>query len=151
VADHYNLVVIGRHPVSSLGRRLAASTATSVLEQSHTTIAVVPEAAVVDDAIVLRTEPYSTLGTYAPGSLVAFEVDWIDYERHLGWSVLARGRAHAITDPGEVKALFDRWPPRPWADGARSLFLRLPWDELSGVRLGRGWTARNESPVSRRV
>ncbi len=106
---------------------------------------------VVDDAIVLRTEPYSTLGTYAPGSLVAFEVDWIDYERHLGWSVLARGRAHAITDPGEVKALFDRWPPRPWADGARSLFLRLPWDELSGVRLGRGWTARNESPVSRRV
>ncbi len=106
---------------------------------------------VVDDAIIIRTTPYSVLGTYAPGSLAAFEVDWFDYERHLGWSVLARGRAHAITDPGEVKSIYDTWPPRPWADGPRSLFLRLPWVELTGVRLGGGWTTRNEAPVRRSV
>ncbi len=106
---------------------------------------------VVDDSIVIRTAPYSLLGTYGPGSLVAFEVDWIDYERHLGWSVLARGTAHAITDPAEVLHIYDTWPPRPWADGPRSLFIRLPWVELSGVRLGGGWTAGNESPVRRKV
>ena len=82
---------------------------------------------------------------------MAFEVDWIDYERHLGWSVLARGTAHAITDPAEVQHIYDTWPPRPWADGPRSLFIRLPWVELSGVRLGGGWTAGNEAPVRRKV
>jgi nucleotide-binding universal stress UspA family protein len=44
IADHYNLVVTGRHPVGSLSRRLATTTATSVLERSRTVIAVVPEA-----------------------------------------------------------------------------------------------------------
>ena len=39
---------------------------------------------VVDDAIIIRTTPYSVLGTYAPGSLAALEVDWFDHERHLG-------------------------------------------------------------------
>jgi hypothetical protein len=106
---------------------------------------------VVDDQIVIRTAPHSMLGTYGPGSLVAFEVDRIDYERHLGWSVLARGRAHAVTDQAVIKRIYGTWPPRPWADGPRSLFLGLPWDELTGVRLGRGWTDRNESPVRRRV
>lgn len=106
---------------------------------------------VVDDAIVIRTTPYSLLGTYAPGSLVAFEVDLFDYDRHVGWSVLVRGRAHAVTDPADVKSIDGRWPPRPWASGLRSLFLRLPWDELSGVQLGGGWNARNETPVRRQV
>ncbi len=45
VADRYNLVVIGRHPVESLARRVASATATSVLERCHTIVAVVPEAA----------------------------------------------------------------------------------------------------------
>ena len=106
---------------------------------------------VVDDEIIIRTAPYSMLGTYGPGSLVAFEVDCIDYQRHLGWSVLARGRAHQVTDPDAVMKVNDRWPPRPWADGPRSLLIRLPWDELSGVRLGRGWTSHNEMPVRRTV
>jgi hypothetical protein len=80
---------------------------------------------------------------------VAFEVDWFDYERHLGWSVLARGRAHQVTDPDAIKKVYDKWPPRPWADGPRNLLIRLPWDDLSGVRLGRGWTSHNEMPVRR--
>ena len=106
---------------------------------------------VMNDEILIRTAPYSLLGTYGPGSLVAFEVDWIDYERHLGWSVLARGHAHAITDPVAVRKIYEGWPPRPWADGSRPLFLRLPWEELSGVRLGGGWTPGNEAPVRRKV
>lgn len=42
-ADRHNLVVIGRHPVASLARRVSTTTATSVLERCHTTVAVVPE------------------------------------------------------------------------------------------------------------
>jgi nucleotide-binding universal stress UspA family protein len=43
VADRHNLVVVGRHPVGSLARRMSAATATSVLERCHTAVAVVPE------------------------------------------------------------------------------------------------------------
>jgi nucleotide-binding universal stress UspA family protein len=43
VADRYDLVVLGRHPVDSLTRRLTGAVATAVLERSRTTIAVVPQ------------------------------------------------------------------------------------------------------------
>lgn len=45
IADSHNLVVVGRHPMESVGRRLSAVVATAVLERSHTHVAVVPEAA----------------------------------------------------------------------------------------------------------
>ncbi len=106
---------------------------------------------VVDHAIVIRTAPYSLLGTYGPGSPVAFEVDSFDYERHLGWSVLARGHAHAVTGSDDIRHIEETWPPRPWAYGPRTLLLELPWAELSGVRLGEGWTVGNEMPVRRRT
>jgi nucleotide-binding universal stress UspA family protein len=43
-ADHHDLVVVGRHPAESIGRRVAGTVATAVLERSHTNVAVVPEA-----------------------------------------------------------------------------------------------------------
>ena len=46
--------------------------------------------AVVDEAIIFRTTPHSVLGSVASSSLVAFQVDSLDYEYHRGWSVLAR-------------------------------------------------------------
>lgn len=45
VADRYDLVVLGRHPIDSVGRHLSGAVATAVLERSHTHVAVVPEAA----------------------------------------------------------------------------------------------------------
>jgi nitroimidazol reductase NimA-like FMN-containing flavoprotein (pyridoxamine 5'-phosphate oxidase superfamily) len=104
---------------------------------------------VVDDAIVFRTSPYSLLGTYGRNAQLAFEVDHFDYPGHRGWSVVARGRGDTITNPQEIRHVTDQWPPRPWADGNRSLFFRLPWTDLSGRRLGGGWTQDNESPVRR--
>ncbi|PWN03326.1 hypothetical protein DJ010_09460 [Nocardioides silvaticus] len=44
IADRYDLVVIGRHPIDSVGRHLSGAIATAVLERSHTHVAVVPEA-----------------------------------------------------------------------------------------------------------
>ena len=50
-----------------------------------------------------------------------------------------------------IQQLRDEWEPRPWADGARNLYFKLAWSELSGRRLGSGWTSENETPVQRLV
>lgn len=91
---------------------------------------------VVDDAIIVRTSPYSLLGTYGRDSTLAFEIDQFDHEYHRGWSVVARGRAEFVTDAAELDHIRDVWQPHPWAAGARQMHLRLRWQELSGRRLG---------------
>ena len=39
---HWNLIVVGRHPTDSVGRKLSATVATAVIEHARTTVAVVP-------------------------------------------------------------------------------------------------------------
>jgi nitroimidazol reductase NimA-like FMN-containing flavoprotein (pyridoxamine 5'-phosphate oxidase superfamily) len=88
------------------------------------------------DAIVFRTAPYSELSTYGWDTDLAFEVDDLDYETHQGWSVVAVGRAHVVSDLDEVQRIRREWEPRPWAPGTRNLYVALVWRELTGVRLG---------------
>lgn len=52
IADRHDLVVLGRRPLGATGPHLAAHAATSVLERSHTPVAVVPEAARVGQTTV---------------------------------------------------------------------------------------------------
>lgn len=106
---------------------------------------------VVDEAIFFRTTPDSVLGTYAVNSPVAFQVDNFDYEYHRGWSVMAIGRGQAVEEPDEVVHIRAVWEPRPWAAGDRQLYVRLPWEELSGRQLGSGWDPMRELPVRRTV
>jgi nitroimidazol reductase NimA-like FMN-containing flavoprotein (pyridoxamine 5'-phosphate oxidase superfamily) len=96
---------------------------------------------VVDDAVVMRTLPYSLLATHGRGAVVAFEVDHVDHEHQRGWSVVARGTAEMVDDPDLLAHIEATLPPRPWAAGNRNLVLRLVWDELTGRKLGTGWTA----------
>ena len=105
--------------------------------------------AVSGDAIVLRTTPYSLLGSHAKGTVLALEVDQFDYEYQRGWSVVARGRAEAIVDADQLDAVRRSWQPATWATGRRSLFLRLRWTELTGRRLGQGWDLMSSLPVHR--
>jgi nitroimidazol reductase NimA-like FMN-containing flavoprotein (pyridoxamine 5'-phosphate oxidase superfamily) len=107
--------------------------------------------AVVDDDVVLRTSPYSVLGSHARGSILALEVDHFDYERQRGWSVVARGRAEAITGAEDLNHIKNVWDPNAWASGARNLYLRIRWSELTGRRLGRNWNPATELPVRRVV
>jgi len=107
--------------------------------------------AVHGDAIVFRTAPYSELSTYGWDTDLAFEIDHIDYDTHLGWSVVALGRAHVVDDPDEVQRIRGTWDPRPWAPGSRNLYVKLVWRELSGVRLGEGWTRKTMQPQRRTV
>jgi hypothetical protein len=106
---------------------------------------------VVGGAVIVRTSPYSILGTYGRGSMLAFEVDWFDHERWRGWSVIARGRAEVVTDSAALERIRDTWDSQPWAAGAHNLYLRLPWSELSGRQLGDGWDPLATLPVHRAV
>jgi uncharacterized protein len=99
--------------------------------------------------VVVRTSSYSVLGTYGRDAMVAFEVDHIDHERHLGWSVVARGRSWAEVDPEVLLDIRRTWEPRPWVSGDRDLFLRFPWDTLTGRALGNDWSRHHEAPVHR--
>lgn len=104
---------------------------------------------VVDGAIVIRTSPYSLLGTYGRDTTLAFEVDQFDHQRQRGWSVVARGRAEVVQDAGELEHIRRTWPPHPWAGGVRSLFVRVPCSELTGRQLGTGWDPMRELAVRR--
>lgn len=98
--------------------------------------------------VVVCSSPHSILGTYGRDSLLAFEVDHFEHPEKHGWSVVVRGRAEAVEDPEELRALVPVLP-RPWASGSRSLYLRIPLAEVTGRRLGSGWDLEATLPVRR--
>jgi nitroimidazol reductase NimA-like FMN-containing flavoprotein (pyridoxamine 5'-phosphate oxidase superfamily) len=104
---------------------------------------------IVDDAIIVRTSPYSLLGTYGRDTTLAFEVDQFDHEYHSGWSVVARGRGEFVTDAEQLDHIRAVWQPHPWVTGAREMHLRLRWEELSGRRLGAHGDLLRALPVRR--
>lgn len=105
---------------------------------------------VVEDLLVVRTTPYSIVGTYGLNAQVAFEVDQFDHEYWVGWSVLARGRCEPIADADEIRRINRTWAPHPWASGQRNVYLGLRWTELSGRRLGPP-SRHQDLPTERRV
>ncbi len=106
---------------------------------------------VVDGAVIIRTSPYSLLGTYGRDTTFAFEIDAFDRDRARGWSVQARGRVQAITDRDEIELVHEMAEPQPWAGGVRSLYLRLRWTELSGRLVGGEWDPLNDLPRASHV
>ena len=106
---------------------------------------------VVGETVIFRTSPYGVVATRDWRSPLAFEVDHVDYAEHRGWSVLAVGPGERVEDVDELDLIKRTWDPRPWAGGARPLYVRLQWTELTGRRLGGGWTHDNEMPVRRQL
>lgn len=104
----------------------------------------------VGPSVVFRTTPDSLLGRHADGAPLAFEIDEVDYADHKGWSVVATGVGEVVEDLDELSADGGFWDPRPWAGGSRLCYVRLAWTELTGRRLGGGWTRDNELHVRRR-
>lgn len=105
----------------------------------------------VDGAILVRTSLDSLLARHADGAQVAFETDYVNYDRWHGWSVIARGVAECLT----VDELSDAErfvpAPQPWARRGEPVWLRLRWTELTGRRIGKGWDPIAELPVHRRA
>jgi nitroimidazol reductase NimA-like FMN-containing flavoprotein (pyridoxamine 5'-phosphate oxidase superfamily) len=90
--------------------------------------------AVTRKAIIFRTAPDTLLAVYA-NAQVSFEADRFDEALHEGWSVLVHGHAHQVTDEREVKHLEDRTCLKPWAPGARDVYVRIAPTRISGRRI----------------
>ncbi len=99
---------------------------------------VVPVAFVVDGEgdqadVVVRTTQGSRLGERCPGTLVTFEADELQPGAREGWSVLVSGRASRDTDEVRTARLAGRL--QAWTPGFKTLWLRIPLDDVSGRRL----------------
>lgn len=89
-----------------------------------------------DDEFWLRTGAGTVLDRCADGVEVVLEVDQVDPFRGVGWSVVARGTA-LRTDEGPLTSTGRPAPgPPPWVRRSEDVWFRVPWDELTGRRLG---------------
>jgi nitroimidazol reductase NimA-like FMN-containing flavoprotein (pyridoxamine 5'-phosphate oxidase superfamily) len=89
----------------------------------------------VEDTVAIRTTAYSVVGTYARDSVVAFEVDHLEHETRAAWSVVVRGRCFVESDPQMLARLRSELADS-WAGGARTLYLRIPLEHVSGRAVG---------------
>jgi transcriptional regulator with XRE-family HTH domain len=80
--------------------------------------------AVTDGSIVIRTGSGSVIAAHGDGP-VSFEADHFDLELGQGWSVLVRGDAHRVLQPGELQNLREGCDLRPWPVGEHDLFIRI--------------------------
>ena len=90
--------------------------------------------ALVGDSIVTRTGADTEVARVAVKQTVAFEIDQADEYLHRGWSVLVVGELRMISAEA-IRMLAPGQMPEPWPEGARSIFLQLGIDELTGRRL----------------
>jgi nitroimidazol reductase NimA-like FMN-containing flavoprotein (pyridoxamine 5'-phosphate oxidase superfamily) len=90
--------------------------------------------AVVDGDVVFRTGEGAKLAASRRDAVVAFEVDSYDVGAQRGWSVLAVGRAHEVTDAEELERL-RALGLAPWANGERPSFVRMHPEMVSGRRI----------------
>jgi nitroimidazol reductase NimA-like FMN-containing flavoprotein (pyridoxamine 5'-phosphate oxidase superfamily) len=97
---------------------------------------ILPVTYVLDgETIVYRTADGSTLVPFGGAEDMAFEIDGVDDERQLGWSVVVVGRATIIRDQAEIGRLAGTL--EPWAPGDRGVFVALRCDEVSGRQVVR--------------
>ncbi|RMH77768.1 MAG: pyridoxamine 5'-phosphate oxidase family protein [Actinomyces sp.] len=90
--------------------------------------------AVDDETIVIRTAPGTKLAAAILGRGVAFEIDELDPEARLGWSVVVKGEATELRDLDEIVAAGDLGI-ETWAEGDRQRFLRIVPSSVTGRRI----------------
>ena len=98
--------------------------------------AIVPVNHLVDgQSIVIRSLDGGKLGAAIFERPVAFQLDDLDFTTRTGWSVLVSGRAEIVEDADAAgyEKWLDSWAVR---EGARTTWVRIIADEVSGRRLG---------------
>lgn len=84
--------------------------------------------------VLFRTAMGTKLAAAEQRHPVAFQVDHVDVDRRLGWSVLVRGRLQEVTDPEELDRLREL-PLDPFAGGTREHFVRVMAASVTGRRI----------------
>jgi nitroimidazol reductase NimA-like FMN-containing flavoprotein (pyridoxamine 5'-phosphate oxidase superfamily) len=90
----------------------------------------------INDRIVVRTGRGTKLDAATRNTVVAFEVDELDFGDGSGWSVLVTGVAHELTAPEEI-AMASASPPARWAPGRDGRYIAISVDLISGRRIVR--------------
>ncbi len=91
--------------------------------------------AVLGEDVVFRTGTGMKLSAALTNSIVAFEVDDFDHERHSGWSVMVVGKASEIMTGSDLEAA-EQLDLRPWAVGvSETRFIRIDTQIISGRRM----------------
>lgn len=86
--------------------------------------------------VVFRTDPGTKLGAEQRG-LACFEVDGIDRNAHVGWSVVATGRLEEVTRySASTLRRLQELPVAPWAAGEKAHWMRLVASRITGRRVG---------------
>lgn len=93
------------------------------------------EYVVLNEQIYFRVQPGSVLATHADNRRLAIEVDEIFPDQQVGWSVLARGIAHAVADDRTAKLSRSLGSPKPWVTGPDMRLFNLVWTQLTGRRM----------------
>lgn len=93
--------------------------------------------AMLDNDILIRTNPGTKLDAAIAGADVAFEVDHFVNDGMDGWSVLVRAPAHEITAESEL-AMAREIPLRTFAAPDQlHRFIRISTSEITGRRFNR--------------
>lgn len=84
--------------------------------------------------VVVKTGPGTKLAAALFGEGVAFEVDSVDEDQKLGWSIVIQGtgaEAETLDELMDAESL----DVEPWAEGYKGRFLRITADRISGRRI----------------
>ena len=90
---------------------------------------------VVDGDVVFLTSEGTKLRAALDNTIVAFEVDDVDEEEEVGWSVLIVGRASELDAPEAAQLDLSSLPT--WPAGSRRHVVRVRPEFVSGRRLCR--------------
>ena len=85
-----------------------------------------------EETVLIQISPHSTLASHLRTGRATFEIDDFDDFNQSGWSVLVRGDATYV-DSGDLPA--DGSRPAAWAEGQRTLHVRITPHDISGRRL----------------
>jgi nitroimidazol reductase NimA-like FMN-containing flavoprotein (pyridoxamine 5'-phosphate oxidase superfamily) len=128
--DEISLIGCDRHlRTETIGR-------VAVIVDGHPEIFPVNYAVDERGDIFFRTDPGSKLNAVATAPTIALEIDGIDEDNELGWSVLVVGPARWLGSPEQIAhARTLRF--HPWAAGEKANVVRLAPTKITGRRICR--------------
>lgn len=85
-------------------------------------------------SIVVKTAPGTKLAAAVFGEGVAFEVDSVDEDQKVGWSIVIQGTGTEIENLDDLMEA-ESLDLQPWVDGYKGRFLRIDTDRISGRRI----------------
>jgi nitroimidazol reductase NimA-like FMN-containing flavoprotein (pyridoxamine 5'-phosphate oxidase superfamily) len=109
----------------------------AVLVDGHPEIFPVNYAIDEHGEIFFRTDPGSKLSAVATAPTIAFEIDGLDEEHELGWSVLVVGPARWLSTSEQFEHVRSLGL-QPWAAGEKANAVRLSPIKVTGRRIYRG-------------